>query len=479
MAEVKLAALAAGAPGGDRLRFVKYDRIAAVPLAAAVVAAAAIAAFATGWGPHISAPSGRAAIESGTTLAALAAAGLLVAQYRRRHQLHELLLLSAVVAFALTDFVFSAMPPLIGTNELPLDIEAAVACQSLVPLVFALAALGGDRTIRARRWWLPLPIGVACIAIVAVAEIAGLLAGSPGVSRSDASLMLEVGAPAAAVFLLAGVAFVRRPSPSGDGCLMGGVSFLLAGARLQALALPLVAVDWITPRELLRLAAYGLLVAAAARELIVSRRADQQEALAAQRERIARDLHDGLAQDLAVIAVHGQRLEAELGAQHPVTVAARRALAASRRAIVDLSASHAPSTGAALREVAAELEARFDIDVAVRDELRSADGLAADLDRSAREQFVRIAREAIVNAARHGQARHIDVVLSSRGPGWRLTVADDGCGITPSQLAAASGFGLGAMQARARELGGRLSTSPGISGGTVLELSAPSPVDEG
>ncbi|MGH3263844.1 MAG: sensor histidine kinase, partial [Trebonia sp.] len=75
--------------------------------------------------------------------------------------------------------------------------------------------------------------------------------------------------------------------------------------------------------------------------------------------------------------------------------------------------------------------------------------------------------------ARHGNAHHVDVVLSHRGPAWRLTIADDGSGIASSQLASPSGFGLRAMRARAEELGGRLSAGTGASGGTVLELSVP------
>jgi signal transduction histidine kinase len=293
---------------------------------------------------------------------------------------------------------------------------------------------------------------------------------SVGAASSAPVLSAEVAA--AAAFVFAGVAFVRRGRATGTGaCLMGAASFLLAAGRLQAIAIPVVAADWVTPRELLRLAAYSLVLAAVCRDHVRLNRASEEAALTAQRERIARDLHDGLAQDLAVIAFHGQRLEAELGANHPVTVAARHALAASRRAIVDLSASHASSTSAALREVANELEARYGIVVTIHDEVQTTEGVEPDLGSRPREQFVRIAREAIVNAARHGDARHVDVTLATRGERWLLTIADDGSGIPQSQLVSPSGFGLRTMRARADELGGQFSAGPGAAGGTVLELS--------
>ncbi|MGH2856139.1 MAG: sensor histidine kinase [Solirubrobacteraceae bacterium] len=451
----------------------KYDSLAVVPLVAAVVSALATAGFVLGWAPHLSAPGARVALETGITLAALAAAGLLLAQYRRRHRVHELLLMSAVAAVALTDFLFSALPPLIGTDELPLDIEAKLALQTAVPVMFAIAAFGRARMTSRRPWWKLLPVGGACIAIIAAAEIAGLIVGSSRTTSGATGLMLEVDVLTAAVFAGAGIGFLRRPSASGGNLLMGGASFLLAASRLQSAALSLAAASWITPRDLLRLVAYGLLLAGTARDQSQLREEDELSNLARERERIARDLHDGLAQDLAVIAVHGQRMQQELGAEHPVTVAARRALAASRSAIVDLSASRAPSTAAALREVATELETRFDIDVAVREETQRPEERATDLGRGDREQFVRIAREAIVNAARHGRAHHVDVVLSHHGAAWRLTIADDGSGISRSQLASPSGFGLRAMRARAQELGGRLAAGRGASGGTVLELSLP------
>src|ERR1700734_2359817 len=72
------------------------------------------------------------------------------------------------------------------------------------------------------------------------------------------------------------------------------------------------------------------------------------EALSQERTRLARELHDGLAQDLAFIAVSAQGLEPELGPRHPLVIAARRALDASRGLMADLAARSAPTTAAGL-----------------------------------------------------------------------------------------------------------------------------------
>ena len=437
-------------------------------------AAAATVAFALHMNVHLADAQMRTAIETAITMVALLAAVLLALQFRRRRHLYPLLLLTALVAAGFTDFVFSALPAL-GGFQLHLGSDANLVAKLVVPLMFAAAALAGRRQRGDNRRGPVILIAVACLGTFLLAEVLDLFLGRGGGSAGS-SAALTLNGVAAAMFVATGLVFARRARPGRTGdSLLAGASFLLAAGRLQELSIPVVPANWITLREVLRFLAYGLLLAASIREYAAVRRADEQARLTAQRERIARDLHDGLAQDLAVIAMHGQRLAAGLGEDHPITIAARRALAASRKTILDLSASTAPSTTVALRDVADELEAEYGINVTVKDELDTKNGVAADLGTDAREHFVRIAREAIVNAARHGQARHVDVVMRSRGPRWMLRVSDDGVGIDQSQWVSAPGFGLRAMRARADELGGQLSAERGASGGTVLELLVAAP----
>jgi signal transduction histidine kinase len=145
-------------------------------------------------------------------------------------------------------------------------------------------------------------------------------------------------------------------------------------------------------------------------------------------------------------------------------VAARRALATARGAIVDLSASGAASTGAALIEVASELRDRYAVavDVAIKSD--------ANLPAADREEVVRIAREAILNSIRHGGAKRVEVTFDGRRSEPLLRVLDDGCGIGGDRTEDSHGFGLPTMRVRAESLGGELVTRPNPTGGTVLEV---------
>jgi signal transduction histidine kinase len=451
-----------GAPGTSVL--------AVLPAAVAAIVATAISLR---WQSHLGDTNLRACVETCVALSALLACALLVLQIRRHGRRQDVLLLSALASVGLTDFLFLALPNLAGVHLPAYGIDARALVQGLVPLVFLAAAVaGGPQTTR----WSPrrsVAIGSACLAAVAAIEAIDLLVGRGAAPRQIGSdLVIALAVVEAAIFVLAAVAFIWVfAADSITATMLASAALLLAGARLQALAIPNVPADWVTFRDLLRVAAYGLLLAAIGREFALLHRADTRNAVSAERERIARDIHDGLAQDLATIALHSQQLRTSLGDDHPLTVAARRALASSRETIVDLSASHADSTSAAIRTVADELEARFEITVTVNDRIGT-DTSGRDLPPRVREQAVRIAREAIVNAARHGGAQHVEVTLEGDDIGSLvLRISDDGSGIEPDALASSTGFGLQTMRARAAELGAELTTSPRLSGGTVLELS--------
>jgi signal transduction histidine kinase len=152
------------------------------------------------------------------------------------------------------------------------------------------------------------------------------------------------------------------------------------------------------------------------------------------------------------------------GAEHPVAIAARRALALSRGAIAELSAADAPTAEQALRDVAGELSTRYEM----RIDVNTAD---VAISRTEREDVVRIAREAIVNAARHGGARKVLVSLLPEADRLVLRVSDDGRGIGPAPPR--PGFGFLSMRERAAVLGGSLTARQRAEGGTELELVVP------
>jgi signal transduction histidine kinase len=227
--------------------------------------------------------------------------------------------------------------------------------------------------------------------------------------------------------------------------------------------------DRIEPSHGLGVLAFALLLAAIARQELTERRRLASAAALAERQRVARDLHDGLAQDLAFIAAHSGEIARSVDAGHLVAAAAQRALALARGTISELSVSQELSAHEALEAVALEQRDRFGIDVDVDS---SPD---AELSPALRDDVLRIAREAIANAARHGRARSVVVSLTRREGGSELLrVHDDGCGIPAGESRGMfEGFGLRTMRERAAGFGGALRIDSANRYGTELEVTLP------
>jgi signal transduction histidine kinase len=195
--------------------------------------------------------------------------------------------------------------------------------------------------------------------------------------------------------------------------------------------------------------------------------ADLQAAVFDERRRIARDLHDGLAQDLAFISLQGQELADRDPRAEAIVTAAGQALAHARRAIHALTDPADEPLPTAMARVATSLAERS----GTRLELELDD--QAETGPRTRDELLLIVREAISNATRHGNASKIHVALSANG-GLRLAIADDGRGFqNGSTSVPGSGFGLTSMHERVERLGGefRLRSHPGE--GTKIEVMLP------
>jgi signal transduction histidine kinase len=231
--------------------------------------------------------------------------------------------------------------------------------------------------------------------------------------------------------------------------------------------MPTVPFDAVSPREGIRLFASVVIFAAALRGHRELRAAVARAAAAAERRRVAQDLHDGLAQDLAFIAAQGAKMADEFGDEHPVMQAARHALAVSRDTISELSEFTSSSTREALEAIAHELSGRFRVGVVV--------DVNPDvvLDAETRDHVSRITREAIANAARHGNAQRVLVSVKRTTEATVLRVVDDGFGITSGPNAPREGFGFRSMRDRAAALNGVLTVRSGLPRGTELEVVFP------
>jgi signal transduction histidine kinase len=424
---------------------------------------------------RVTAPPLRAALEMMMTLFALAGAWLLRTQFTSSRRLRDLQLLAGALVLGLTNFAVAALPAAFDLHVGAYFAVAHLWARLFVAAIFVTAAfMPADCLVARRRHPLTVVIGLSVAGLV-IAGLGGLVAGSQ--AHAD-SITVTSGHPVLVVLIVIGTAllvyaavgFVQRQRAENDRVagLVALAMILLAGASFSSLLAGSLAPGRIGAGEVLRTLAFALILTAAViRERQVHARISKATALA-ERRRVARDLHDGIAQDLAFIAAHGPRFVEELGDDHPVVIAARRALAISRSTISELSDPGAATAHEALEAVAHELGARFDISVAVNAEL------ASDLKPHERENVTRIAREAIANAARHGGARNVVVSLRQTRTGIALRVVDDGCGIVGADLLPApEGFGLRSMRERAAALGGQLNVRQPRMGGTELEVVLP------
>jgi signal transduction histidine kinase len=270
----------------------------------------------------------------------------------------------------------------------------------------------------------------------------------------------------AVLFMVAAIGFTRRAEATGDELFLwlGAGAVFAAFARANYVVFPSLYSEWVYTGDILRFGWNVLLFVGALREIRVYQRAFAEARVHEERRRIARDLHDGLAQELAFIANKTR----ELAAVRPstpllqVASAAQRGLDESRRAIQTLATNDDEPFEVALVQTVEEVATRLGTRVEVEAEA------APDMTADQREQLLRIVREAVTNAGRHAQADLVRVQFRNGGPLF-LRVEDDGVGFDPSETDA-KGFGLVTMQERASALGAELRVDSTVGRGTAVEV---------
>lgn len=190
--------------------------------------------------------------------------------------------------------------------------------------------------------------------------------------------------------------------------------------------------------------------------------------LADERRRVARDLHDGIAQDLAFLVQQSDALATRPGAPAvaaDMAIAAHRALAGARAAIGTLRQAADEPLADAVARAADDAGARWGATV-------HAD-VDEDLELSAptREALLGIVSEATHNAARHGHPQAVHVELRAE-PALRLCVRDDGVGFDPATDDGRPGHhGITGMRERAAAVGGALEIRSGAGAGTEVVVT--------
>ncbi|MDH4178133.1 MAG: sensor histidine kinase, partial [Thermoleophilia bacterium] len=226
---------------------------------------------------------------------------------------------------------------------------------------------------------------------------------------------------------------------------------------------PVLSTEYVLQGDFLRLLAYGVLLVGVWRAIS---RSEFGHAVAEERARVAREIHDGLAQYLFALTTHVNMLErgASLEELLPrLKDAANAAQQEARFAVLALSsASGTASFDTALRRyidvLTADggLEVELDVDPAV--------SLAPD----EQIEVFRIVQEGLANARRHAGSRRAWVSIGERGARRVVTVADDGVGFDGD--AAAGGHGLRNMRLRAASMNGDLTLRSSPGHGTEIEV---------
>lgn len=197
-----------------------------------------------------------------------------------------------------------------------------------------------------------------------------------------------------------------------------------------------------------------------------------QLSAAAERNRVARDIHDGLGHHLTAIALLLEKAATFRDLDPPAADRAiedahrstRHALDDVRQSVRTLRGGDAPfRLSAALADLARQAgDGRPEVCVDLTGDERKCD--TATL-----VALYRAAQEGITNSRRHANADRVSVTVSLNGSGARLVVADDGCGFAPEQ----EGFGLLGMRERVGLIGGSVHIDSRPGAGTRLTVSIP------
>ena len=424
--------------------------------------------------------SAEIALETAAALVAGLATFLVLLRFREKKLLSDLVLAYPLALFACMNFALSGLAFLAVEPSEPFRLWGSLIIRLIAAAGFVAAAYAPRRPVRRPHGAGRFTAACALFTVSIVGAGLGFFAeqlplpvdlGDPSISGAEPHIVWDslVAMPQieiAILFLLAAVGFSRRAEEVDDALLrwIGAGAMLGAFSALHYFVFPSLQTDWVSTGDLLRLGFYALLFVGAAREIDSYWRSRASAAALEERRRLARDLHDGLAQELAYVARHARRLaarEPSLPARQ-IAAAAERALDESRRAIAVLTRPLDGRLESMLAEAAETAAGR----VGTRLHLDLEHGIV--LRPQARDDLIRIACEAITNAGRHGAASEVVVELRN-GDGVHLRVVDNGTGFDPATRIA-GGFGLVSMRERAASHGGDVRIDSNAGRGTEVEV---------
>jgi signal transduction histidine kinase len=378
----------------------------------------------------------------------------------------DLLLAAGFWSIALGTIAFAVVPVLGGGSLAPSAAWQLVGARLLGAGLIAIAPYADSRMGTRRRALVSVGAGVAALLALA----AGVMRTSAGPSQLENDIVEGAYVRLAAVllttlWLVALVGFALRYRRYGRDfdswmCLAATLALF---ADLQLVLTPAVSSSLLLQGDFLRVVAYGVLLVGVWRAI---GEAEFGRAVADERARVAREIHDGLAQYLFAISTQVRMLEdgAPLDQVLPrLKRAATSAQQEARFAVLALSSAGGSARfDSALRRYVevltadGELEVELDVDPHVR--------LAPD----EQIEVFRIVQEGLGNARRHADAGHVSVSISQRAGRRVVGVSDDGVGF--DETAVLAGQGVENMRLRAAAIDGELTLRSDPGRGTAIEV---------
>jgi signal transduction histidine kinase len=420
--------------------------------------------------------------ETAGALVLLLVAALLFGRFRRGGSLADLLALAGVVVLAGKNLVFSVLGAILIETSGGLTTWRTTGAGMLGAVLLAAAALAPDRTLMDRRRAVALTTAACLAALGTLIVIAGAFdlpaafSEEPEtrselqyLSQNAELLVADIGAMV--LFVIAGFAFGARAARERDEfqLWLGVGAMIAATAYLNYTLFPSSYTDFLYVGDFFRVAAIVAWGVGAIREISRFQAGFANAAVLEERRRVARDIHDGVAQELAFIASQMPEVAVSAGNRpvaEEIMESVQRALDETRGAISALGRPvHEPfdrRIAAAAEEIAGRLGAdlRLDLDQGVA------------VPPAWEEALPRILREAVSNAVRHGRASTVTVHLHN-GDKVALRVEDDGLGFDVAKPTSEGSFGLIGMRDRAESLGGAFSLRSEPGRGTSVEVRLP------
>ena len=418
--------------------------------------------------PTYELPQVRLVLDTMVSLAAVLVAVLAGVRFSVEGRRLDWLLCAGFSLVAGATFCFGIAPILGGQPLHRREQWALISSRVLAGCLIAAAAFARKRTVARRRELTELLIFVPCMLLLLWIFADTLEATLPSLSSGDHDqprLLTAMLALRALASLVAVVGFGLRYRNRGndfDRWLALGATLSLF-ADLNYVFTPLVSNRFVTPGDFLRLLAYAVLLVGVWRAI---RFAEFGRAVAEERARVAREIHDGLAQYLFAVSTHATMLENGADPKEALPKLKQAATAAqqeARFAILALSsASGTAPFDAALRRYIDFLTADGLLEVEL--EIDSNVQLAPD----EQIEVFRIVQEGLANARKHAGATEAHVRIGLRGEERVVTVVDNGTGFDNEAVSA--GQGLRNMKARSASIGGGFTLSSEPGRGTALEV---------